>query len=556
MNINASSAILLNTTSLHATTIIATIRTFFAAPPQLSAFNAFIISTFLFLFAVLKSQQSSLIGPKQLGRLPPGPVAWPVLGNLPEMLSSKPVFRWIHGLMEEMGTEIACVRLGSTHVVSVSSPKIAAEILKKQDAVFASRPESMAARTFSGGYKSAALVPHGDQWKKMRRVLTSEIICPARHKWLHEKRVEEADNLVRYVFAQCGASRDVDIRTAARHYSGNVIRKLMFGKRNFGQGMPDGGPGIEEEEHVEAVFNALVYLYAFCVSDYFPCLEGLDLDGHERIVKEASETMKKYHDPIVEQRIREWRNSGDNANKEPQDLLDVLISLKDSNGQPLLATDEIKAQTTEIMIAAIDNPSNVAEWTMAEMINQPELLRKAVEELDRVVGKERLVQESDIPHLNYIKACAREAFRLHPIAPFNVPHVAMSDTTVAGYFIPKGSHVLVSRLGLGRNPKVWDDPHRFNPERHLGDVITNVVLTEPDLRFISFSTGRRGCIAASLGTAMTVMLLARLIQGFSWEQPQGSPGIDLSESEHDLFLARPLTVRAEPRLPLHLYTSF
>ncbi|KAI4325966.1 hypothetical protein MLD38_031324 [Melastoma candidum] len=556
MNTSGSTTILSNAAPLNATAVIRTIPSFLAAFPQLNVFNAFLVSTFMLLFVVLKSQQSSLKGSKQLGRLPPGPVPWPVLGNLPEILSSKPVFRWIHRLMEEMGTEIVCVRLGSTHVVSVSCPKMASEILKKQDAVFTSRPESMAARTFSGGYKSAVLVPHGDQWKKMRRVLTSEIICPARHKWLHEKRVEEADNLVRYVFAQCGASRDINIRTAARHYSGNVIRNMMVSKRYFGKGMPNGGPGIEEEEHVEALFNALGYLYAFCVSNYFPCLEGLDLDGHEKIVKEASETMKKYHDPIVEQRIREWRNSGDNANMELRDLLDVLISLNDPNGQPLLSSDEIKYQTTEIMMVAIDNPSNVAEWTMAEMINQPELLRKAVEELDRVVGKERLVQESDIPHLNYIKACAREAFRLHPIAPFNVPHVAMSDTTIAGYFIPKGSHVLVSRLGLGRNPKVWDAPHRFNPERHLGDGITNVVLTEPDLRFISFSTGRRGCIAASLGTAMTVMLLARLIQGFSWEQPAGSPGIDLSESEHDLFLARPLTVRAEPHLPLHLYTSF
>ncbi|KAI4330174.1 hypothetical protein MLD38_028477 [Melastoma candidum] len=551
-----SAAILSNTTSLNATAVIGIIPSFLAASPQLSVFNAFLLSTFMLLFAVIKSQQSSLQGSKQLGRLPPGPMAWPVLGNLPEMLCNKPVFRWIHRLMEEMGTEIACVRLGSTHVVSVTCPKIAAEILKKQDAVFASRPESMAARTFSGGYKSAVLVPHGDQWKKMRRVLTSEIICPARHKWLHEKRVEEADNLIRYVFAQCGASRDVNIRNAARHYSGNVIRNLMFSKRYFGKGMPDGGPGIEEEEHVEALFNALGYLYAFCVSDYFPCLEGLDLDGHERIVKEASETMNKYHDPIVHQRIREWRNSSDIANKEPQDLLDILISVNDSNGQPLLTTEEIKAQTTEIMMAAIDNPSNVVEWTMAEMMNQPELLKRAVEELDRVIGKDRLVQESDIPHLNYIKACAREAFRLHPIAPFNVPHVAMSDTNVAGYFIPKGSHVLVSRLGLGRNPKVWDEPHRFNPERHLGDGVTNLVLTEPDLRFISFSTGRRGCIAASLGTAMTVMLLARLLQGFSWEKVPGSLEIDLSESEHDLFLARPLTVRAEPRLPLHLYPSF
>nr|WMB96353.1 CYP79A206 [Miconia microphysca] len=555
MNISASAAILPNTSSLNATTVFTTIPSFLAASP-LSAFNAFLVSTFVLLYAILKSQQSSQKSSKQLGRLPPGPTPWPVLGNLPEMLSNKPVFRWMHRLMEEMNTEIACVRLGSTHVISVTCPKIAAEILKKQDAVFASRPESMAARSFSDGYKTAVLVPHGDQWKKMRRVLTSEIICPARHKWLHDKRVYEADNLVRYVLAQCGVSHDVNLRTAARHYSGNLIRNLMFSKRHFGKGMPDGGPGIEEEEHVEALFTALGYLYAFCVSDYFPCLEGLDLDGHEKIVKEATMTLKKYHDPIIDQRIQQWRKSGDSNNKEPQDLLDVLIALKDSNGQPSLTSDEIKAQTTEIMMAAIDNPSNVAEWAMAEMINQPELLQKAVEELDRVVGKDRLVQESDIPHLNYIKACARETFRLHPIAPFNVPHVAMSDTTVAGYFIPKGSHMLVSRLGLGRNPKVWDEPLEFRPERHLGDGYTNVVLTEPDLRFISFSTGRRGCIAASLGTTMTVMLLARLIQGFSWEKSPQAPGIDLSESEHDLFLVRPLNVHAEPRLPVHLYPSF
>lgn len=124
------------------------------------------------------------------------------------------------------------------------------------------------------------------------------------------------------------------------------------------------------------------------------------------------------------------------------------------------------------------------------MLNQPKVLQKAVAEVDRVVGKERLIQESDFSELNYIKACAREAFRLHPIAPFNLPHVATADATVGGYFIPKGSHVLLSRTGLGRNPKVWDDPLRFNPDRHLKDTPTDVELTENDLRFISFSTGR------------------------------------------------------------------
>ncbi|KAI3427506.1 uncharacterized protein J3R85_009562, partial [Psidium guajava] len=294
-----------------------------------------------------------------------------------------------------------------------------------------------------------------------------------------------------------------------------------------------------------------------CVSDYFPFLEGLDLDGHEKEVKESVRTLRRLHDPIISERIRRWRDrsSSESDEKEPQDLLDVLILLKDSQGKPLLTSQEVRAQIMEIMIEAVDNPSNAVEWAMAEMINQPELLDKATEEIDRVVGKERLVQESDIPRLNYITACAREAFRLHPIAPFNVPHVAMADTVVAGYRIPKGSHILLSRVGLGRNPKVWDEPLKFKPDRHIASDQAEVVLTEPDLRFISFSTGRRGCMAATLGTTITVMLLARLIQGFSWSKPSNLSSINLAESRDDLFLAEPLVAQAELRLPSHLYLA-
>ena len=208
----------------------------------------------------------------------------------------------------------------------------------------------------------------------------------------------------------------------------------------------------------------------------------------------------------------------------------------------------------ELLLATLDNPSNIAEWALAEMLNQPEQLQKAVEELDRVVGKERLVEESDIPNLSYVVACARESLRLHPIAPFNLPHVAKEDLTVAGYFIPKGSQVLLSRLGLGRNPRVWEDPLRFNPERHFKDNSHELGLAEPGLRFISFTRGRRGCMGGTLGTLITVMLFARLLQGFTWSIPPELEKIDLKENDR-LFLAKPLHVYAEPRLPAHLYPA-
>ncbi|GJM97248.1 hypothetical protein PR202_ga14161 [Eleusine coracana subsp. coracana] len=396
----------------------------------------------------------------------------------------------------------------------------------------------------------------------MRRVLTSEIICPSRHKWLHDKRADEADNLTRYVYnlsttsSTVSSSATVDVRHVARHYCGNVIRRLVFNKRYFGEPQPDGGPGPLEVQHMDAVFTSLGLLYAFCVSDYLPWL----------LVKEANETVNKLHDAIIDERWRQWKSSERNQDHQMEDFLDVLISLKDAEGNPLLSIEEVKAQSQDITFAAVDNPSNAVEWALAEMVvNSPdEVMGRAVAEIDAVVGQARLVQESDIPKLNYVKACIREAFRLHPVAPFNVPHVALADTTVAGYHVPKGSHVILSRTGLGRNPRVWDDPLRFNPDRHIPPVNNpnngtnsnnDVALTENELRFISFSTGRRGCIAASLGTAMSVMLFARLLQGFTWTKPEGVDAVDLSESKHDTFMAKPLVLRAQPRLPKHLYPT-
>ncbi|XP_038697883.1 valine N-monooxygenase 1-like [Tripterygium wilfordii] len=516
-----------------------------------SNFKALILACLVSIIGILKLKRTLTLRKVSKGLpLPPGPTPWPILGNIPETLRLKPTFRWIHQMMKEMNTDIACIRLANTNIIPVLCPEIAREMLKKQDANFADRPLSVSAHALSGGYMTTIVVPYNEQWKKMRKILVSEIICPARHKWLHDKRAEESDNLVFYVHNQYKNNKDVNIRIATQHYCGNVMRKMLFSRRYFGEQTKDGGPGPDEIKHVKAVFTAINYIYSFCISDYLPFLRGLNLDGQEKIVKDANKTIRDYQNPIIDERYEEWRTG---QRKQMEDLLDVLITLKDDDGKPLLTPDEIKNQAAELMIASIDNPSNGVEWTMAELINQPELLKRATEEIDRVVGKDRLVQESDIANLNYVKACARESFRLHPLSPFNVPHVAIQDTIVGGYFIPKGSHAILSRYGLGRNPKVWKDPLKYDPERHMNGQ--NVMLTEHDLRFISFSTGRRGCIGALLGTCMTTMLLARLLQCFDWTPPDGSTKIDLSEAEDELFLVNPLTAFAKPRLALHLYPT-
>ncbi|KAK8584614.1 hypothetical protein V6N13_138572 [Hibiscus sabdariffa] len=287
---------------------------------------------------------------------------WPIVGSLPEMLRNKPTFRWIHKLMKDANSEIACIRFGNLHVIPVFSSEIAREFLKTQDAVFASRPDIISGHITTKGFLTTAISPMGDQWKKMRKVMVNEMLSPIRHRWLQDRRDKEADNLVRYVYNLCMSEGGlVDMRVASRQYCGNVTKQMFFSTRYFGKVKENGGPGFEEEEHINAVFTLLGHLFAFCVSDYIPMLRGLDLDGHEKVVKEALSVVEKYHDPIIDERIQQWKNGEKSDQENPNDLLDVLISLKDEKGNPLLTADEIKAQIVELMIATTDNPSNAME---------------------------------------------------------------------------------------------------------------------------------------------------------------------------------------------------
>nr|GMC79312.1 isoleucine N-monooxygenase 1-like [Ipomoea batatas] len=444
--------------------------------------------------------------------LPPGPMAWPIVGCFPQLLRNKPVFRWMLNLMEEMNTEIACFNLGGTNVIAVTSPEVAREVLKKQDSVFASRPTCMSAELMSSNYLISVVAPKGEQWKKMRRVLSSHVVSPNALNWLYNKRATEADHLVHYIYNQCRNAAGgcggvvVDVRAMGKHFCGNVMKQMVFSKRYFKAGAEDGGPGVEDEEHIDATFGVLDLLYSFGISDFFPWLRMFDLEGHRKAIQKAVEGVRKYQDPEVDERIKMWK---DGAKTEQQDILDVLIKLKDVHGKPLLTSEEIKAQILELMITIVDNPSNVVEWVLAEMLNQPEILRRATEELDNV---------------NYLNACLKEAFRIHPLSAFVPPHLCSSDTTLSNYFIPKGSHVMISRHGLGRNPRIWEEPLKFNPERHLKS-----------------------------GSLVSGMLLGRLLQGFEWSVPHGGR-VDLKEAKDSILLANPLNALAKPRLPHHIYS--
>ncbi|EOA37874.1 hypothetical protein CARUB_v10011470mg [Capsella rubella] len=493
-------------------------------------------------------------------QLPPGPRGWPILGNLPELFMTRPRSKYFYLAMKEQNTDIACFNFAGVHVIIINSDEIAREAFKERDADLADRPKLFTLKIIFDNYKSMGVSSYGEQFTKLRKVITTEIMSVKTLNMLLAARTIEADNLMAYVHSMYQRSEKVDVRELSRVYGYATTMRMLFGRRHITQEnvfSDDGRLGKAEKHHLEVIFNTLYCLPGFSPADYVDkWLKGWNIDGQEKSARLYSNLLRSYNNPIVEERVELWREKG--GKPAVEDWLDTFITLKDQDGNYLVTPDEIKAQCIEFCIAAIDNPANNMEWTLAEMLKNQEILRKALKELDEVVGKDRLVQESDIPNLTYLKACCRETFRIHPSAHYIPTHVARQDTTLGGYFIPQGSHVHICRPGLGRNPKIWKDPLVYKPERHLqGDGITKeVTLVETEMRFVSFSTGRRGCVGVKVGTAMMVMMLARFLQGFNWKLHQDFGPLSLEEDETLLLMAKPLLLSVEPRLAPNLYPKF
>ncbi|EOA26880.1 hypothetical protein CARUB_v10022973mg [Capsella rubella] len=521
---------------------------------QPSSLTFVLFSVKLVLFLAIRFFRST----KQKGQLPPGPRGWPVIGNLAYLSLNRPTYLWLHDVMESMKTEIACFRFARVHVITVTSSEIAREVVRDRDEAFADRVESYSSNIISEGYKDVIFSFYGERWMLLKKMMVAKLMSPTMLKKSLSDRTLEADNIVAYVFNLCqlGCTKTkVNVRDITGIYCHAVMMVMMFGRRHFIEATENGnGLGPKEKEHMDAIYRSLDCFFSFNVTDYIPCLRGWNLNGKEAEVREAVDIINKCNDPIIHERMHLWRDKG--GKETGEDWLDILITLKDDQGRFLFTYDEIRAQCKDINIATIDNTMNNVEWTIAEMLNHPEILEKATNELDMIVGKDRFVQESDIPQLNYIKACSRESFRLHPVNPFMLPHRAREDTTLAGYFVPKGSHILVSRLGLGQNPKIWDEPNVFKPERHLdghGGNSLSVSLMEPDMRLVTFGTGRRGCLGSKIGISMTIMLLARLLQGFEWSHLPGTSKVDLIPADRNLFIAKSLLASVKPRLTQRMY---
>lgn len=156
---------------------------------------------------------------------------------------------------------------------------------------------------------------------------------------------------------------------------------------------------------------------------------------------------------------------------------------------------------------------------MTELVKNPNMMGRVQNEIEQALGRDcSSIQESDILKLPYLQAIIKETLRLHPPTVFLLPRKADTDVELNGYLVPKNAQVLVNLWAIGRDPKVWENPEVFLPERFLNSEID---VKGRDFELLPFGAGRRICPGLTLAYRMLNLMLATLVNNYDWKLEDG-----------------------------------
>ncbi|XP_012850486.1 PREDICTED: flavonoid 3'-monooxygenase-like [Erythranthe guttata] len=490
----------------------------------------------MLLFIVKKSYSRS----KNIPALPPGPRGWPLVGNL---LSLDPELHTYLATLAQKYGPIYKLKLGRKTGIVISSPSIAKEVLKDQDTTFANRDVPVAGKEAFYGGVNIVWNPYGAEWRMLRKVAVREMLGGATLDSMYTLRRRELRRTVRYLYGKAGSPVDVGEQMFVTVL--NVITSMLWGGTVVAAAGDGGGGGRLGMEFKELLGEMTELMGVPNISDFYPGLERFDLQGIGKKMQRLARRFDRIFETIIHQRLK--MNAEDKVNESKEDFLQFLLQMKEDGGDAKTPFNKshLKALLMDMVVGGTETTANMVEYALSEMMNKPEILIKAQNELETIVGKDNIVEESHMKKLPYLHTVMKEVLRLHPALPLLVPHCPSATCNVAGYTIPKGARIFVNVWAIHRDPSVWENPLDFRPERFSDgewDYSGN------DFNYFPFGSGRRMCAAVGMAERMFMYSLASLVHSFDWSLCVGD-NLDLSEKYGIVMKKRvPLVAIPTPRL--------
>ncbi|XP_015934305.1 xanthotoxin 5-hydroxylase CYP82C4 [Arachis duranensis] len=492
---------------------------------------------------------------KESGKEAPVPNgAWPIIGHLHLLGSHHQLLYRTLGRMADQYGPAFNIWLGSRRAFVVSSWEVAKECFTTNDKALASRPTTVAAKHMGYNYAVFGFAPYSAFWREMRKIATLELLSNRRLEMLKHVRISELNMGIRDLYNSWVQNNSnpvvVELNRWLEDLSLNTVVRMVAGKRYFGASAKCDD---DEARRCQKAINQFFHLIGiFVVSDAVPFLRWLDVQGHEKAMKKTAKEL----DEILEGWLQEHRKRRVHGEEDDRDFIDVMLSLQKRGHLSNFQYDSdtsIKSTCLALILGGSDTTAGTLTWSISLLLNNPDALRKAQEELDLHVGKERQVEDSDIRNLRYIEAIIKETLRLYPAGPLLGPREAQEDCTVAGYHVPAGTRLVVNLWKIHRDPRVWKDPCSFQPERFLTSHHAAIDVRGQNFELIPFGSGRRSCPGMSFALQVLHLTLARLLHAFDFATISNEP-VDMTESPGlTIPKATPLEILITPRLQPQLY---
>ena len=462
-------------------------------------------------------------------KLPPGPRGWPVFGSLLDLRHDTHLA--IDRLARRYG-DICLLRFGSVPTVVISQPDLLQEAFGKT--VLADRWVSEIMDTLSG-QKDLVLAPYGDHWRQMQRFANRELLSARNIGNVREQHIEHVVNALVARMAAMGDAGELVSPTALTAPSNSTLMfRSIFGRED----------DVTEEflQQRDALLNYVDWIFATAtatnLADYIPWLKFLPNSALKEAVQQA-----EIGGEIIRTLVEAARNRPGLDLSAPTCLVEVMLAKEGSEG---ITNDMTCDLSLDMLIAGTDTSAQTVNWFLLLIANRPDIQAKVHEELDRVIGRDSLPTVEDRTRLPYTFACLAESMRYRTIGPLGLPHKASEDTEIGGYLIPAGTQVLGNIYSIHHDPRYWDSPHEFIPERFLPqpDGSMSAALTSP--AYVPFGTGHRRCPGRRLAETTVWLHITRMLHRLRLETPGGSP---LSEDEvFGLAISpKPYSLRAERR---------
>jgi cytochrome P450 len=429
-------------------------------------------------------------------RTPPGPRGGFLLGSFREVISDQlavlPRYAREHG-------DVVGMRFGPFRTVLVSHPNLIEEVLATRAKLFHKGVNEQMIRPAAG---NGIFLSEDDFWKRQRRM-----VAPPMHK---ARIAGYAQTMVEVAERTADKFADGEVRDLYEDMTG--VGLAIAAKTLFGVDVREAAGFATALTKVMASVKARIQ-NPVPIPDWAPTPTMLRLKRNQRRL-----------DAILYDAIRERRASGASA-RDRDDLLSLLLAARDEDDGQGMSDRQLRDEAMTLFIAGFETSAINLAWALYLLARNPEIAEAARTEVRSVIG-DRPATAEDVPKLGSIERVVNEALRLYPPG-WILDRVAREDLDLGGFLIRKGRGVWIAPWIVHRDPRFWEQPDAFIPDRWKGDLQKKL----PRFAYFPFGGGPRVCIGNAFAMMEVMLVLTTMLRRFRFEPvgdaPVPEPGFTL-----------------------------